>query len=1182
VDIVQGVTLRLATEGVENVERAAAALDRVNKTTDSATASANKAGTAAKQHLSGIDALVQKISGATGMTSSQLGKMAGVLGGTAIVGAIAAVTKNAINAADALDKMSIRTGVAARDLSILGHGAKLADASMEDLQTAFRTMARTSDQALSGNKKMAQSFTDLGVSAQDLKSKNPRDLFLSIATGLAAIEDPSQRAARAQEVLGRSATTLLPLLNDLSGNGFAKLTAEAERLGVVVENDTARAAAEFNDHMTRLKAGIMGGANTIIQDFLPAANAMAGAMSRNIGEGAGKAMQPLRLLGAVIKGVSSLVTIAASSIAQFGNTIGTVLEGSIAGAQMAMQGRFRDAAAQAKRTMDQLREDRKRFLSDLESDLNNIWDPGARQDFMVGLTPAILDRTGKGGGGVDEAALRKAKSEAERLRKEFEGQRDTLGEINSELARGIRDALQTNELASKLNAIEDRRLATIRQISALTRLAPSDKASAIADANFRAGLERMALLDEEAKKAIDAEQRRRIEAAEQTTTALLGKWRAHGQAVFATMVDSQERASRVTVSIWQKTAGAMSHSFRDAAFGLLSGRGITTAFEGFAQSIQGIMADSLGEWLDGWIEKLNKAALGTEIIDPVTGKGTGEYVAGSGSPAAKAGMVGIQGAGAAYGLYSAGQAGVGKGTNALSGAGSGAMLGFQVGGVYGAVIGAVIGGIAGWLTGNDAQKDYKYGVPRVDSRGRAQLGELQNIGGPEADAMLARIQQQFNTVWNSFANIVLKIPGAIIPELEAIDGRFQSRASGKFLKHFEEWITGTLPDAIAAQFKGVLAEGLARMGLARSQFEAFWTETASLNPEEMRKFWSDLTDGLVSLQRVQDKMGQIRSIYGTEFGNFRVPNWEATRFTDAGRLQQVGESDFAASIRDAAPGLFDIARQMIALSGPERVAAFKQLGASMDQVMDSLIAHLEDIAQTALRLTETFRNARFERQLSRTEDPNDQARLLESEYDRIQNRLANAAALGLSPGEVEALASRGIEILGRLYDLDPSDAAYAWWLEQMGTLEALAESQLALMRDQAVDLVEDLLQQMQPFVDWFLGLPVDLDAAWDLVDGSLRGFATALAELTAEIRNNPRLVDLPPPPPTPPERPGEGGGGGGGGGGEQNRDIGGDTFIEVSVVVEGNVTSELELMAALRDNLLNAIRQNPRSIERAY
>src|SRR5207237_488386 len=119
---------------------------------------------------------------------------------------------------DQIAKMARRTGVSAEALSELGFAAEQSGQNIDVLEQTLKKMQKTIGGAelKSGEAAGLTSFegklAHLGLTISDLKDLAPDQQFESIADRIAAIPDPTQRAAAAMEIFGKSGTALLPLM----------------------------------------------------------------------------------------------------------------------------------------------------------------------------------------------------------------------------------------------------------------------------------------------------------------------------------------------------------------------------------------------------------------------------------------------------------------------------------------------------------------------------------------------------------------------------------------------------------------------------------------------------------------------------------------------------------------------------------------------------------------------------------------------------------------------------------------------------------------------------------------------------------------------------------------------------------------------------------------------------------
>jgi len=176
-------------------------------------------------------------------------KIGGVIAGSgaAIIAPIAGAVREFLSAGDALDKMRQRTGISVEALSELSHAATQSGTSLEAVEKAVRRMQKEVGTAGVVSKQLTDSLDSMGVSLESLRRMNPEQQFTTITDGIAAIEDPTQRASAAMAVFGKSGTELLPMIEDL-----ATLRKEARDLGLVMSGEAAADAVKLGDMLANL------------------------------------------------------------------------------------------------------------------------------------------------------------------------------------------------------------------------------------------------------------------------------------------------------------------------------------------------------------------------------------------------------------------------------------------------------------------------------------------------------------------------------------------------------------------------------------------------------------------------------------------------------------------------------------------------------------------------------------------------------------------------------------------------------------------------------------------------------------------------------------------------------------------------------------------------------------------
>lgn len=193
-----------------------------------------------------------------------------VAGVGAIAGALTALLITQTEAGDEAETTSRKLGITAEAYQELKYAAQQSGIEQGELSTALREIGRRSSEAASGNKSMAAAFRTLGVSVKDASGhlKSSPDLMAEVADALNKIPDAGKRTALAMEIFGRSGSSMLPLLLE-GAEGIAKLRKEAQELGFVFDNDTAKRAEALSDQLNKLKMGVTGIARRLYAALLP-------------------------------------------------------------------------------------------------------------------------------------------------------------------------------------------------------------------------------------------------------------------------------------------------------------------------------------------------------------------------------------------------------------------------------------------------------------------------------------------------------------------------------------------------------------------------------------------------------------------------------------------------------------------------------------------------------------------------------------------------------------------------------------------------------------------------------------------------------------------------------------------------------------------------------------------------
>ena len=245
-------------------------------------------------NMSGSQAeITSQLTGITKDASEQAGeeggsafgaKFAGAIkAGTAVIGAaIAGATAAAVATGkafvgaaqdvaaygDTVDKQSQRLGMSTQAYQELDYVMNIAGTSMDSMSAGMKTLTNQLDAAMNGSESAQAMFAALGLSMDDLANMSREDVFKNVIYGFQGMEDSAERAALANDLLGRSGQQLAPLFN-MTAEETAGLIEQANEYGMVLDESAVQASADFTDSMTTLNKTITGVKNSMMSQFLP-------------------------------------------------------------------------------------------------------------------------------------------------------------------------------------------------------------------------------------------------------------------------------------------------------------------------------------------------------------------------------------------------------------------------------------------------------------------------------------------------------------------------------------------------------------------------------------------------------------------------------------------------------------------------------------------------------------------------------------------------------------------------------------------------------------------------------------------------------------------------------------------------------------------------------------------------
>jgi hypothetical protein len=189
---------------------------------------------------------------------------------TAAVAGVVALTLRIAEQSDEIAKHSSRLGISIESYQELSHAMELSGGSIGEASAAIRRLSGNMLDASQGVSTAVDAFADLGIetttAAGGMRSVDA--VLADIADEFEAMPDGVEKTARAMELFGRSGATLIPLLNQ-GADGIAAMREEAHDLGLVISDETARAAEALNDDLTRLRGIATGFARDVATELIP-------------------------------------------------------------------------------------------------------------------------------------------------------------------------------------------------------------------------------------------------------------------------------------------------------------------------------------------------------------------------------------------------------------------------------------------------------------------------------------------------------------------------------------------------------------------------------------------------------------------------------------------------------------------------------------------------------------------------------------------------------------------------------------------------------------------------------------------------------------------------------------------------------------------------------------------------
>ena len=183
-----------------------------------------------------------------GNLSSGLSRVAGPLAALLSAGGLIALTRQSLNAADAMGKAAQLANSTAKEFTGMAYAADRDEVDLGSLRVALKELSSELSKTGQGSKNLKQALLEQS------------DLFASMPDGV-------QKNALAIQTFGRSGLQMIPFLNQGSAS-MREMFERGEQL-TGINDDLAKSADEFNDALKDLHIAAQGLAGSLAANFIP-------------------------------------------------------------------------------------------------------------------------------------------------------------------------------------------------------------------------------------------------------------------------------------------------------------------------------------------------------------------------------------------------------------------------------------------------------------------------------------------------------------------------------------------------------------------------------------------------------------------------------------------------------------------------------------------------------------------------------------------------------------------------------------------------------------------------------------------------------------------------------------------------------------------------------------------------
>lgn len=221
-----------------------------------------------------IRALGTRLGGLRNRLSGVNSALAGL--GVVISGAaIGRMITDSTRAADAVGKLSQRTGLAVETIQEMVGVGELFGIEGRQMQDTLQRMTRRVGQSITKFRELgtmdetSKALDNIGIGFEQIQEASPDERLELIINALGTIEDEGERTAAAFAIFGDQGIKFTELVAG-GMDGLKESIDTVRRTGGILTEEQTQQAADFNDSMFELKLSIKSIRDVFVIDFVPA------------------------------------------------------------------------------------------------------------------------------------------------------------------------------------------------------------------------------------------------------------------------------------------------------------------------------------------------------------------------------------------------------------------------------------------------------------------------------------------------------------------------------------------------------------------------------------------------------------------------------------------------------------------------------------------------------------------------------------------------------------------------------------------------------------------------------------------------------------------------------------------------------------------------------------------------